>query len=564
MDCALAPLPGALLLKALLSLALLHAVLAGAGRWALVAAARWARPASLPPAASRLGCASAGAAKAAGSLALGKALLCWRWRAAAAGAGAGKGCFSLALGKAALGGLLAAGWRLLLLGAGQGLLLGAGASCQLLGAPQGLPCAWQGCWLRWMRPAAPHGRWAAGAGPPSCHWPAAPPWVPHRRARAARPPLGQPDSRFKCFILIVKMFESVSALDNTSDGEPSQDANSEDGSAQNIMEDTQGIEGFAITDIRSSIKTTDRLRRLLLPFGIDPNVTFRVPDRDDDPSRPKAGEAVFHIAFFEYGLRLPLLPVFREILHRWGLAPGQLTPNSWRSLVCCYILWKELGMTLTAKEFMYMYHLKKDPKRGRFRSSGWYYASSRKGKRHCGDHNSNKAEGWKSNLRFKEVSSGLFSRIEFAKNQPAADRSYKKLLEKVSVYFSRGALFGEGNSTRPTMTMEGMKKKLNEMRKNGVGEKRGNDGSEGSQSKKSKRRFLIQSPTRLQGSSSPALPSAYLLQMLQTTRGSSSSSRSALPKLSYFAKCSTKILSPRLNEMETISSMQASLLATLG
>ncbi|KAF3434822.1 hypothetical protein FNV43_RR21909 [Rhamnella rubrinervis] len=99
--------------------------------------------------------------------------------------------------------------------------------------------------------------------------------------------------------------------DNTSDGEPSQDVNNEDGSAQNIREDTQGIEGFAITDIRSSIKTTDRLRRLLLPFGINPNVTFRVPDRDDDPSRPKAREAVFHIAFFEYELRLPLIPVFR-------------------------------------------------------------------------------------------------------------------------------------------------------------------------------------------------------------------------------------------------------------
>ncbi|KAF3457966.1 hypothetical protein FNV43_RR02628 [Rhamnella rubrinervis] len=166
-------------------------------------------------------------------------------------------------------------------------------------------------------------------------------------------------------------------------------------------------------------------------------------------------------------------------------------------------------MTLTADEFMYMYHLKKDPKKGRFRSSGWYYASSRKGKNViAGDHNSNKAEGWKSkwilatrnweaptdephsfpvptyyrtlgNLRFKEVSSGLYSRIEFAKNQPAADRSYKNLLEKVSVYFSREALFGEGNLTRPTMTMEGMKKKLNEMRKNGVGEKRGNDGSKG-------------------------------------------------------------------------------------
>ncbi|KAF3455553.1 hypothetical protein FNV43_RR00184 [Rhamnella rubrinervis] len=253
-------------------------------------------------------------------------------------------------------------------------------------------------------------------------------------------------------------------------------------------------------------------------------------------------------------------------------------------------------MTLTAEEFIYMYHLKKDPKRGRFRSSGWYYASSKKGKNViAGDHNSNKAEGWKT-----------------------ADRSYKNLLEKVSVYFSRGALFGEGNSTRPTMTMEGMKKKLNEMRKNGVGEKRGNDGSEGSQSKKSKSSGLslppltpsslpsgsltptgsyststpyilgssrvstsgsgysvrppsgssFGSPTQLQGSGSSILPSQlpYIDASAQTLEGSSSISVSVPPELSYFAKCSTKIFSPAaINEMETISSdVQDSLLTTLG
>ncbi|KAF3433795.1 hypothetical protein FNV43_RR24898 [Rhamnella rubrinervis] len=370
------------------------------------------------------------------------------------------------------------------------------------------------------------------------------------------------------------------------------------GSDAEYSSDSDGIDGFAIIDNMSSIKIAEQLKRFLHLFSMDPSVTFRVADRDDDTSRPKAREAVFLTAFFDYGLRLPLLPVFREILHKWGLAPRQLTPNSWRSLVCCYILWKELGMSLTAEEFMYMYHLKKDPKR--------------------------------SNLRFKEVSSGLYSRIEFAKNQPTINRSYKNLLRKVDTYFSREALFGEGNLTHPTMTMEGMKKKLSEMRKSGVGEKRVNDGSEGSQSKKSKSLGLslppltpsslpsgsltptgpsgtskthiigsslhvsdsspaqvpdpstgsgysigppsgssFGSPTRLSGSCS-SIPPAQLLStdtLAQTLEGSSSSISMSVPlELSYFAKCSTKILSPAaINEMEAISSdVQASLLTTLG
>ncbi|KAF3438246.1 hypothetical protein FNV43_RR21007 [Rhamnella rubrinervis] len=185
-----------------------------------------------------------------------------------------------------------------------------------------------------------------------------------------------------------------------------EDVNSEDDSTQVKKGDPMGIEGFVITNIKSSIKITKRLRNFLLPLDIDPSVAFRVPQRDDDPSISKARETTFHTAFFEYGLRLLLLPVFREILYKWGLTPVQLTSNSWRSM---------------------------------------------------------------------EVSWGLHSRIEFGKNQPTANRSYKNLLlpEKVT-------LTSVGNSTQPTMTMEGMKKKIGDMRKNGAEEKRGNNGLEGS------------------------------------------------------------------------------------
>ncbi|KAF3438182.1 hypothetical protein FNV43_RR20939 [Rhamnella rubrinervis] len=196
---------------------------------------------------------------------------------------------------------------------------------------------------------------------------------------------------------------------------------------------------------------------------------------------------------------------------------------------------------------------------------------------------------------YVHVSSGLYSGIEFAKNQPIANRSYKNLLRKVDTYFSLEAFFGEGNSTPPTMTMEGMKKKLSEMKKSGVGEKRGNDGSEGSQSKKSPSSHVSDSspaqvpdpstgssysirppssssfglPAQLSDSCS-SVPSTQLSSTdtpSQTLEGSSSSiSVSVSPELSYFAKCSTNILSSAaINEMETISfDVQASLLTTLG
>ncbi|KAF3441580.1 hypothetical protein FNV43_RR15494 [Rhamnella rubrinervis] len=188
-----------------------------------------------------------------------------------------------------------------------------------------------------------------------------------------------------------------------SDGESTQDVNSKDGSTQNVRGDPQGIDGFAIIDIRSSIKTAERLKRFLHPFSMDP-----------------------------------------------------------------------------------------------------------------------------SNLRFKEVSSGLYSRIEFAKNQPTTNRSYKNLLRKVDTYLSREALFGEGPSGTSTTHISG-------------------------------------SSSHVSDSSLAQLPS--IDTSAQTLKGSSSSiSVFVSPELSYFAKCSTKILSPEtINEMEAISSdMQASLLTTLG
>lgn len=61
---------------------------------------------------------------------------------------------------------------------------------------------------------------------------------------------------------------------------------------------------------------------------VDHSIELKLAEPDDDPSKPPLGLVTFHYAFFVFGLHLYLFLVFREILHKWGLALGQLNPNT--------------------------------------------------------------------------------------------------------------------------------------------------------------------------------------------------------------------------------------------
>ncbi|KAF3454954.1 hypothetical protein FNV43_RR05402 [Rhamnella rubrinervis] len=238
----------------------------------------------------------------------------------------------------------------------------------------------------------------------------------------------------------------------------------------------------------------------------------------------------------------------------------------------------KLKMNLTGTEFLHMYHLKKDPNKGRFNCSGWYYVSTRKEKSVIDeDHNSNKVEGWKSKWffamsnwealpndphsfsvtthyrildeHFLELSSCLHRCIDFAKSQPEANRSYKNLLHpwKVAKYFSREILFGES-----TMTAQGMKKRLSEIRAN---ERRRKNELKNFRTKKKRPSDdqppaletslpLLMSSSLSSASFNPLSPAQLLCGEAQVPRGTSTTfSESIPPKLSYYVKCSKTILS---------------------
>jgi hypothetical protein len=95
-------------------------------------------------------------------------------------------------------------------------------------------------------------------------------------------------------------------------------------------------------------------------------------------ARSDTHEACVYEHMFKAGLRLPFIPIFRELLGFLNLSPHQLSPNAWRTFIACVILWPlALGSnhTLTIREFLHIYRLQKNPQ-----SSAAYNFQTKRGK----------------------------------------------------------------------------------------------------------------------------------------------------------------------------------------
>ena len=71
-------------------------------------------------------------------------------------------------------------------------------------------------------------------------------------------------------------------------------------------------------------------------------------------------------ATFQCGLRLPVHPFIMELLDCFGIAPGQLMPNSWRIVVSCMEIWlvATKGDMIKVDELVYLYRLKGSKEHG--------------------------------------------------------------------------------------------------------------------------------------------------------------------------------------------------------
>uniref|UniRef100_A0A2N9I6G8 Transposase (putative) gypsy type domain-containing protein n=1 Tax=Fagus sylvatica TaxID=28930 RepID=A0A2N9I6G8_FAGSY len=109
----------------------------------------------------------------------------------------------------------------------------------------------------------------------------------------------------------------------------------------------------------SKIRRDEDIDKLRRRYQIPDDVVLRIPDSDERACCPKyEGDVAFYEADLRAGLRFPVQPFVRELLDFLSLAPGQINPNGWRTIISCMVMWRVSSNgeeDLTVDEFLFCY-----------------------------------------------------------------------------------------------------------------------------------------------------------------------------------------------------------------
>ena len=83
----------------------------------------------------------------------------------------------------------------------------------------------------------------------------------------------------------------------------------------------------------------DTLGRFKDRFQLSERVRVRLPSEGERACHFFPREVCFYESAFVCELRFPVHPFLMELLDYFGIAPGQLMPNSWRIVVSCMGIW---------------------------------------------------------------------------------------------------------------------------------------------------------------------------------------------------------------------------------
>ncbi|KAF5933535.1 hypothetical protein HYC85_029706 [Camellia sinensis] len=111
------------------------------------------------------------------------------------------------------------------------------------------------------------------------------------------------------------------------------------------------------------VDTPSKLEFFRQEFEIPADLNLRLAGNDDSIMSTDNSMPFPVVAFIECGLRFPLDPFFRQILHFYKLNPMQLAINSYRVITGTIALVKQENARITLADFQYCYtmcRLKKD------------------------------------------------------------------------------------------------------------------------------------------------------------------------------------------------------------
>jgi hypothetical protein len=83
------------------------------------------------------------------------------------------------------------------------------------------------------------------------------------------------------------------------------------------------------------------INRIRIRYQIPDDVVLRIPDLDERACCPKfEGNVAFYEVDFQKGVCFPIQPFVRDLLDFLSLAPGQVAPNGWRTVISCMVMWR--------------------------------------------------------------------------------------------------------------------------------------------------------------------------------------------------------------------------------
>ena len=114
-------------------------------------------------------------------------------------------------------------------------------------------------------------------------------------------------------------------------------------------------------------KDYEKMRdRIVNKYQFTPLFLIRFPRLDERACTFLLEEVCFYEAYFQCRLRFLIHPFCREVLSRLKIVLGQLVLNTWRTMVCCMVIWSTMNDRdfIKVDEFFYLYRLMESKLKG--------------------------------------------------------------------------------------------------------------------------------------------------------------------------------------------------------